>query len=143
MTKTTKTTYDSINTALEIFSNYFTVQDNEINQYARICFTDNFKKDNYKLFKDFAIYYDRKDSYKISIADSTLTDCKVFKESHEKTDKTKALEFAVKSDNLVNVIYEILAQRLSQSDKVVYYTDSHTATEKKSNRRSKKSEKTA
>lgn len=138
---TNKTTFETINTALSTFNQYFTVQDNEVNQYARICFTDNFKKDNYKIFKDFAIYYDRKDSYKISIADSTLIDCKVFKESHEKTEKTKALEFSVKSDELVNTIYEIVAQRLLQSDKVVNVVFK-TKTEK-TNKRSKKSEKTA
>lgn len=115
---TNKTTFETINKALERFSKYFTVQENDINQYARICFTDDYKKDNYKIMKDFAIYYDRKDSYKISIADSTLTDCKVFKENHERSEKTKALEFSVKADDIISVIYEILAQRLMQTDKV-------------------------
>lgn len=115
---TNKTTFETISKALEQFSKYFTVQDNDINQYARICFTDDYKKDNYKIMKDFAIYYDRKDSYKISIADSTLTDCEVFKENHKKSEKTKALEFSVTADNIVSVIYEILAQRLMPTDKV-------------------------
>ena len=116
-----KTTYETISNALSVFSQYFTMQDNDVNQYCRICFTDNFKKDNYKVFKDFAIYYNRVDSYKISIADSTLIDCKVFKDTHNKTDKTKALEFSVNADNLVNTIYEIVAQRLLQTDKALEY----------------------
>lgn len=119
---TNKTTFETINNALAVFSNYFTVQDNDINQYARICFTDDYKKDAYRVMKDFAIYYDRKDSYKISIADSTLTDCSLFKEGYNRTDKTRALEFTVKSEDLVSTIYEILAQRLLQSEKVVNVT---------------------
>ena len=136
--KRAKTDYNTISTALEIFNQYFTVQNNEINQYARICFTDDYKKDNYKIFKDFAIYYDRVDSYKISIADSTLTDCKVFKESHEQTEKTKALEFTVKSENLVNTIYEIVAQRLLQTEKALELSFKVKTTEKKQTRKKAK-----
>lgn len=136
---TNKTTFETINKALERFSKYFTVQENDINQYARICFTDDYKKDNYKIMKDFAIYYDRKDSYKISIADSTLIDCKVFKEKHEKSEKTKALEFSVKADDIVNVIYEILAQRLIQTDKVkeITFTVKAKAKSTSANKKSK------
>ena len=133
-----KTTFENVVTLLSVlFSEYFTIQNNEINQYARICFTDNFKKDNYKIFKDFAIYYDKVDSFRISIADSTLIDCKVFKATHEKSEKTKELAFTVKSEELISTVYEIVAQRLIQSDKVVYYSKSKEiktttkATEKK------------
>lgn len=120
MKKTTnKTTFETINNTLAIFNQYFTVQNNEVNEYARICFTDDYTKDNYKLFKDFAVYYNKKDAYRISIADNTLIDCKAFKESHEKSEKTRALEFTVKSEDLVSTIYEILAQRLMQSNKKV------------------------
>lgn len=136
---TNKTTFETISKALERFSKYFTVQENDINQYARICFTDDYKKDNYKIMKDFAIYYDRRDSYKISIADSTLIDCKVFKENHEKSEKTKALEFSVKSEDIVNVVYEILAQKLMQTDKVkeITFTIKAKAKSTSANKKSK------
>ena len=132
-----KTSFESITRACETMSQYFTVQDNEINQYARVCYTDNFKKDNYKIFKDFAIYYDRVNSYKISIADSTLVDCKVFKETHNKTEKTRALEFSVSTDNLINTLFEITAQRLLQSDKALELTFNikSTATKKKQSKK--------
>ena len=136
--KKAKTNYETISKALEQFTKYFTTQDNEINQYCRICFTDDFKKDNYKVMKDFAIYYNRVDSYKISIADSTLTDCKAFKEKHEKTDKTKALEFTVKAEEIVDVIYEILAQRLMQTEKKVEITFKQTVTATKKRQRKAK-----
>ena len=142
MSKAQKTSFETINNALaETFAQYFTVQNNEVNQYARICYTDNFKKDNYKVFKDFAIYYDRVNSYKISIADSTLIDCSAFKENYVKTDKTRALEFAVKSEDLVNAVYEITAQRLMQTDKVVTFD---SITEKKTTKaRQRKNKETA
>lgn len=133
-----KTTFENVVELLSVlFSEYFTIQDNEINQYARICFTDNFKKDNYKIFKDFAIYYDKVNAYRISIADSTLLDCKCFKSTHEKSEKTKALEFTVKSEELVNTIYEIVAQRLMQSDKVVHVVE-HKTIAKERKQRTKK-----
>lgn len=135
--KTNKTTFEAIQTALAQMTQYFTVQDNEVNQYARICYTDNFKKDNYKIMKDFAIYYDRKDSYKISIADSTVIDCKSFKEKHERTDKTKALEFTIKADNLFNTVCEITAQRLTLCNKYIEITQHKT----KANKRSKSEKK--
>lgn len=133
-----KTNYETISKALEQFAKYFTTQDNEVNQYCRICFTDDFKKDNYKVMKDFAIYYNRVDTYKISIADNTLTDCKAFKEKHEKTEKTKALEFTVKADDIVNTVYEILAQRLMQTEKKVEITFKQTATATKKRQRKAK-----
>lgn len=129
---TNKTTFEAINNALATMSSFFTVEDNEVNQYARICFTDNFKKDNYKIMKDFAIYYDRKDSYKISIADSTLTDCKCFKENHERSEKTKALEFSIKADNLFNTVCEITAQRLTLANKYIEVVEHKTKVNKRS-----------
>lgn len=120
-TKTTqnqKTTFTSMSEMIgNRFAAYFTLQDNDVNTYARVCFTDAFKKDLYRVFKDFAIYYDRKDSYRISIADSTLLDPTVFKPTHQKSEKTKELAFSVPSDQLVSTIYEILAQRLMQTEK--------------------------
>lgn len=133
-----KTTFENVVAMLSVlFSDYFTIQNNEVNQYARICFTDNFKKDNYKVFKDFAIYYDKIDSYRISIADNTLIDCKVFKATHEKSEKTKELAFTVKSDALVNTIYEIVAQRLIQSDKVVTVVEHKTKATQRKNKANK------
>lgn len=135
---TVKTTFENVVALLSVlFSEYFTIQDNEVNQYARICFTDNFKKDNYKIFKDFAIYYDKVDAYRISIADNTLIDCKCFKATHEKSEKTRALEFTVKSDNLVNTIYEIVAQRLIQSDKVLEVIEHKTIAKERKAKQSK------
>ena len=133
-----KTTFENVVAILSVlFSEYFTIQNNEINQYARICFTDNFKKDNYKVFKDFAIYYDKVDSYRISIADNTLLDCKCFKSTHEKSEKTKALEFTVKSDALIDTIYEIVAQRLIQSDKVLEIVEHKTIAKERKQRTNK------
>jgi len=133
-----KTTFENIVALLSVlFSEYFTIQNNEVNQYARICFTDNFKKDNYKTFKDFAIYYDKIDSYRISIADNTLLDCKCFKSTHEKSEKTKALEFTVKSDALISTVYEIVAQRLMQSDKVLEIVEHKTVAKERKQRMKK------
>lgn len=133
-----KTTYADVQSALADMSAYVTTQDNEVNQYCRVCFTDDFKKDSYKIMKDFAVYYDRKDSFKISIADSTLTDCTAFKENYERTEKTRALEFSIKSADLRNTLCEIIAQRVLQSSKAIEVTEKKKATASK--RRAKKAQ---
>ena len=133
-----KTTYTDVQNALADMSAYVTTQNNEVNQYCRVCFTDDFKKDSYKIMKDFAVYYDRKDSFKISIADSTLTDCKVFKENHERTEKTKELAFSVKSEKLRDTLLEIIAQRVLQSSKAIAVTEKKKASASK--RRAKKAQ---
>ena len=107
-----KTQFADVQTILADMSNYLTLQDNEVNCYARVCIRDEFSRDYYKIMKDFAIYYDKVDSFRISIADSTLVETTCFKSTHCKTEKTRALEFSVKSDELRAIVYEILAQRL-------------------------------
>lgn len=145
MPKTTKTTFEAINEVLKDFSNIFTLQNNEINQYARVCFTDTFRKDYYDLTRDLAIYYDRKDSYKISISDKylTATQCKEFKSSHDKSDKTKALEFSVKADLLKDIVLNLIAIKLLQTNKVVEYTNVKVKTTTANKRSNKKKEQTA
>jgi len=143
--KANKTTFETINAVVKDFSNIFTLQNNEVNQYARVCFTDTFKKDYYNLMRDFAIYYDRKDSYKISISDKylTATQCKDFKSTHEKSDKTKALEFSVKADSIKDVILELVAIKLLQTNKIVEYTKVKIKTTTANKRSNKKKEQTA
>ena len=133
-----KTTFETINNALATLSKYCTLQNNDVNEYARVCIKDEFKKDSYKIMKDFAIYYNRVDSYKISIADSTLTDCKVFKDTHNKTEKTKALEFSVKSDKLFDTVCEILKQRFAQTEKTFTLAEKQSTTVKKIQKTTKK-----
>lgn len=152
MKNTNKTTFETINTALATFNQYFTVQDNDINQYARICTTDDFKKDSYKIMKDFAIYYNMNNTCKISVADNTLIDVREFAQyatarttekiaNYEKSEKTRAVEFTFEISNLINVVAEVLAQRLIQSNKCSEVTFKTEV--KKTNRRSNSKKKTA
>lgn len=112
-----KTTFESLNNIATDFAQYFTLQDNDINQYARVCFTDDYTRDNYKIFKDFAIYYDRYDSYLISINSKTLLDTAII--TDKQATKKNELKFSVNVDELRNVLYEILAQRLLQTEKAI------------------------
>lgn len=117
-----KTSFVDVVSALEHVAKFVTVQNNSEHAYARICFTDDFKRDFYRVCKDFAVYYDRRNSFKISVADSTLTDCTVFKADYQRTEKTRALEFSVKADALKDTLTEIIAQRLMQTTAVVHVT---------------------
>lgn len=117
-----KTSFVDVVSALEHVAKFVTVQNNSEHAYARICFTDDFKRDFYRVCKDFAVYYDRRDSFKISVADSTLTDCTVFKADYQRTEKTRALEFSVKADALKDTLTEIIAQRLLQTTAVLNVT---------------------
>lgn len=140
--KAKRTTYEMIEAEALKLASFITVQNNTAHKdvYARICFTDTYKKDNYKLLKDFAIYYDKNDLFTISIADNLL-DCKVFKESHVKEEnKTKELKFSIKAEELHNTLFELVAQRIAQSDKVVYFSKMQaikTKAEKQSKSRAK------
>ena len=122
--KKARTTYEMIEAEAQKLSSFITVQRSSTSTkvYARICFTDNYKKDNYRLLKDFAIYYNKDNKFEISIADNLL-DCKVFKETHVKEEnKTKELKFTIEADKLHDTLFELVAQRIAQTDKVVYYS---------------------
>ena len=140
--KREKTT--SYNAIAEILSDLTvaTIQHNDIHQYARICFTDDFKKDNYKLFRDFAIYYKHNSKYEINIADTYISadDCKRFKANHIKTEKTNNLKFTVNADELRNTVYELIALKLLQTEKAIAVSDIRkitvtTATKKQSKKK--------
>jgi len=118
-----KTAFADVLSAIKDVSAFVTAQDNAEHAYARICFTDAFKRDFYRVCKDFAVYYDRRDSFKISVADSTLTDCQIFKADYKRTEKTRALEFSVKADALRDTLNEIIAQRLLQTSARVDVTE--------------------
>lgn len=137
MSKTTvKTTFETINSILstEFFKQYFTLQDNDINQYCRVCFVDKYAKDNYKVFKDFALYYNRVDSVKISINVDTLQDSTQI--TDKKTTK-KALEFSVNINDLQNIITEIIAQKLLLIDAVTVITEHKTTVKRVSKKKEK------
>ena len=132
-----KTAFKDVVNALQHVTAFVTAQNNIEHAYARICFTDAFKRDFYKVCKDFAVYYDRVDSFKISVADSTLTDCTAFKADYQRTEKTRALEFSVKADALTDTITEIVAQRLLQTSAVVNVTFTQHSATKQTAKRSK------
>jgi len=89
----------------------FTLQDNKSQSYMRVCFVDTFYKDNYKIFKDFALY-PNKNCVKISVADSTLKNPCFFKETHKQiAGKTSPLEFSVSYEDLKETVYNICAQK--------------------------------
>lgn len=118
-----------------------TIQHNEVQQYARICFTDDFVRDNYKLFRDFAIYYNHVSTYEINIADTFISadDCKRFKANHNKLEnKTSNLKFTVTADELRNTVYELIALKLLQTEKALqlnFTIKTTTATKKQSKRK--------
>lgn len=117
--KKAKTTFDMIEAEAVKLASFITIQNNASHSYARICFTDTYKKDNYKLLKDFAIYYDKSNLFTISIADNLL-DCKMFKATHERiADKIKELKFSIEADKLHNTLFELVAQRIAQTDKAI------------------------
>lgn len=116
-TKTTLTTFEDVKTATANSRKdlKLIISDNEVHQYARLQHADkSIKSDYYDIFRDFCLYYNRKNTVKLSISDKYLTaeQCKKYKATHNKvTDKVKALEFSVELAKLDIVITELVTLR--------------------------------